>query len=110
MMMIDAMEGSEVGGKLVKDVRFADDQGMVAGSEGGLHKLMNGLNRTAKEYDMKANIKKTKVMKVSRKVEGVIKREIKTSNGRATYASNQRKELLSKKLNNDIKKRIIKAI
>src|SRR6218665_1018993 len=54
MMMIDAMEeidqGIKVGGKLVKDVRFADDQGMVAGSEGGLQKLMDGLNRTAKEY------------------------------------------------------------
>jgi len=76
MMMIDAMEeieeGIKVGGKLVKDVRFADDQGMVAGSEGGLQKLMDGLNRTAKEYDMKVNIKKTKVMKVSRKGEGVI--------------------------------------
>ena len=29
------------------------------------------MNRTAKEYDMKVNIKKTKVMKVSRKGEGV---------------------------------------
>ena len=33
MMMIDAMEeiedGIKVGGKLVKDVRFADDQGLV---------------------------------------------------------------------------------
>src|SRR6218665_130583 len=67
MMMIDAMEeieeGIKVVGKLVKDVRFADDQGMVAGSEGGLQKLMDGLNRTAKEYDMKVNIKKTKIMK-----------------------------------------------
>src|SRR6218665_3820086 len=61
MMMIYAMEeieeGIKVGGKLLKDVRFADDQGMVAGSEGGLQKLMDGLNRTAKEYDMKVNIK-----------------------------------------------------
>src|SRR6218665_602216 len=73
MLMIDAMEeieeGIKVGGKLVKDVRFADDQGMVAGSEGGLQKLMDGLNRMAKEYDMKVNIKKKKVMKVSRKGE-----------------------------------------
>jgi len=76
MMMIDAMEeikeGIKVGGKLVKDVRFADDQGMTAASEGGLQKLMDGLNRTAKEYDMKVNIKKTKVMKVSRKGEDEI--------------------------------------
>ena len=46
MMMIDAMEEIEVGikveGKLVKDVRFADDHGMVAGSEEGLQKVMDG--------------------------------------------------------------------
>src|SRR6218665_2027180 len=65
-------EGIKVGGKLVKDVRFADDQEMIAGSEGGLQKLMDGLNRTAKEFDMKVNIKKTKVKKVSRKGEDVI--------------------------------------
>src|SRR6218665_3927494 len=126
MLMIDAMEeieeGIKVGGKLVKDVRFADDQGMVAGSEGGLQKLMDELNRTAKEYDMKENIKKTKVMKLSRKGEGVInitidgeileqveqfryvgalitidgrcEIEIKTRMGMAKNAFNQRKELL----------------
>ena len=36
-MMIEAMEdieeGARVGGQLVKDVKFADDQGMVASSE-----------------------------------------------------------------------------
>ena len=45
---------------------------MVAASEGGLQKLMYGLNRTAEDYDIKVNTKKTKVMKVSRKGEGVI--------------------------------------
>src|SRR6218665_820197 len=99
---------------------------------------MDGLNRTAKEYDMKVNIIKTKVMKVSRKGEGVInitidgeiieqverfrylralitsdyrsETEIKTRIGMAKNAFNQRKELLSKNLNKDIKKEIIKAI
>ena len=54
MVMIDAMEeieeGSKVGKKLVTDVRFANDQGTVAASEGCLQKLMDGLDRTAKEY------------------------------------------------------------
>jgi len=140
--MIDAMEeieeGIKVGGKLVKDVRFADDQGMAAASEGGLQKLMDGLNRTAKEYDMKVNMKKTKVMKVLRKGEGEInitideetleqidrfrylgalitsdgrcETEIKTRIGMAKNAFNQRKEFLSKSLNKDRKKRIVKAI
>ena len=69
-MMTDAMdeveEGIKVGGKLLKDVRFADDQGMIAGTERGLQKIMDSLNTTAEQYGMKINIKKTKVMRVSR--------------------------------------------
>jgi hypothetical protein len=69
-MMMEAMEGIEegikIGGNLLKDVRFADDQGMIAGSEFGLQKIMDGLYTTALKYDMKINIKKTKVMRVSR--------------------------------------------
>ena len=45
--MVDAMEemeeGVKVGGNLLSDVRFADDQGMVADSELGLQRLMDGL-------------------------------------------------------------------
>ena len=63
-MMMEAMEdideGVMVGGKLLKDVRFADDQGMVADSEDGFQKLMDGLVKAATSYDMKINIKKTK--------------------------------------------------
>jgi len=56
-----------VGGKLLKDVRFADDQQMVASSESGLQKIMDSLHETAERYGMEINIKKTKVMRVSRK-------------------------------------------
>lgn len=34
--MEEIEDGIKVGWKLVKNVRFADDQGMVAASEGGL--------------------------------------------------------------------------
>ena len=51
-------EGIRIEGKLLKDVRFADDQGMVAGSEVGLQKIMDDLNATALKYGMKINIKK----------------------------------------------------
>jgi hypothetical protein len=68
-MMMVAKEGIEegikIGGNLLKDVRFADDQGMIAGIEFGLQKIMDGLYITALKYDMKINIKKTKVMRVS---------------------------------------------
>jgi hypothetical protein len=50
-MMLKAMEGiSEgvrVGGNLIKDGRFADDQGIVAGTAQGLQKMMDGLTSTA---------------------------------------------------------------
>ena len=64
-MINEAMEGIDegikVGGKLLKDVRFADDQGMVASSESGLQKIMDSLHETAGRYGMKINIKKTTV-------------------------------------------------
>ena len=60
MMMIEAMEDVEEG------VKFADDQGMVAQTEKGLQTIMDALSKTGKEYDMKINVKKTKVMRVCR--------------------------------------------
>ena len=67
VMMIDTledMEGVSVEGQLVSDVRFAEDQGMVAGTEMGLQRLMNKLNDTAMNFDMKINVQKTKTMVV----------------------------------------------
>src|SRR3954463_9747568 len=53
-----------MGGQLVTDVRFADDQGMVAGTEMGLQRLMNKLNETAKNFGMKINVQETKTMEI----------------------------------------------
>ena len=52
----------------MRDVRFADDQGMMASTGKGLQKIMDRLYmyETAKAYDMKINVNKTKVIKVSR--------------------------------------------
>ena len=59
-MMIEALEdmeeGVSVGGKLVSDVRFADNQCMVAGTEMGLQRLMNKLNVTAKNFGVNLNV------------------------------------------------------
>ena len=51
---------------MLTDIRFADDQGMVAETEQGLQNIMNRVNDVSKEYGMKINIKKTKVMRVSK--------------------------------------------
>src|SRR5215469_16988953 len=38
-------EGVLIGGRMLKDVRFDDDQAMVSNSSEGLQRLMDGLNR-----------------------------------------------------------------
>ena len=61
-----------MGGKMVKALRFADDQAMMAGSQEGLQLMMDRLNSISMDYDMKINIKKTKVMKISKRGEETI--------------------------------------
>ena len=141
-MMIEAMENIEagivVGGQLISDVRFADDQGMVASTEEGLQKLMNKLNDTAKKYNMKINVQKTKAMVVTRdgggevniKIDGqrleqvtnfkylgsIISEDgrnlvdIKTRIVLAKQAFNNRKELLTKQMKKPLKKRMIRTL
>ena len=69
-MMKDALgnveEGVIVGGRLLKDVRFADDQAMVSNTNEGLQRLMDRLVEAAEEYGMKVNVKKTKTMVISK--------------------------------------------
>ena len=50
----------------MKSVRFADDQAMIATSEAGLQRMMDKTNVVVEEYGMRMNVKKTKVMCISR--------------------------------------------
>src|SRR6476469_2531471 len=136
MMMKETLEnveeGIRVGGELIKDVKYADAQGMVADTEAGLHSLMDSLNTTVKHYDMKINIKKTKAMGVSgnwgervnitvegQSVEQVSKfrylgslisedsrclDDVKTRIGMAKDAFNKRKEMLTRSIRVDLRK------
>ena len=54
-------------GKIVNMIRCVDDKAVVAVSQKGLQELMNRLSAVTKEYGMKINVKKTKVMCVSQK-------------------------------------------
>jgi hypothetical protein len=141
-VMVEAMEGVEEGikvnGKTLNDVRFADDQGMVAGSEEGLQTLIDRLSVTAERYGMRINAKKTKVMRVSRKTGGKLNITINgnmieqvqsfkylgstmTEDGRcesevkirialAKEAFSKRKELLTKKFKKRVKKKLVKTL
>ena len=48
-------------------IRYTDDNAVVAVSQKRLQELMNGLNAVMKEYGMKINVKKIKVMCISQK-------------------------------------------
>jgi hypothetical protein len=141
MMMVEALgdveEGVLVGGELIKDIKFADDQAIVASREKGLQKLMDSINAEAKRYDMKINAKKTKVMRISReeggiditidgqKIEQVRKfqylgswitddgkceTEVKARIAMAKAAFHKRRELFTKKMSRKVKKKIIKTL
>ena len=70
-MLRDALsgvnEGIRVGGHLIKTVRFADDQATLASSVKGLQLMMGKMQESAGEYDMKINVKKTKVKKICKR-------------------------------------------
>ena len=59
-VMEDMEEGVKVGVYLLRDVRLADVQGMVASTEKGFREEIDRLIGTAKLYKMKINGKKTK--------------------------------------------------
>ena len=130
--------GIKVGGTLVKALRFADDQAMLAGTQEGLQQMMEHLERTSKEYGMKINSKKTKVMKISRKKKTTVRiiingerieqveefcylgsvvttdakchSEIRRRIAMGKEAFMKRKELLRGGLSRNLKKRMIKTL
>jgi len=124
---------------MLTDVKFADDQGMVAETEEGLQNLMDALHDKGKNYDMKINVKKTKVMRVSKNKEGTplhitidgetveqVKQfrylgalisedgtseaEVRTRIAMAKDAFNKKRELLTKRMSTSLKKRVIKTV
>ena len=59
--------GILVGLRIINTVRYADDKAVVANSQKGLQQLMDNLNKVTREFGIKINVKKTKVMCISRK-------------------------------------------
>ena len=131
-------DGITVGGNLIQSIRFADDQAVTADSNEGLKRLMDALSKSCKDYDMRINKKKTKVMRVCRgtdksvniTVDGIhieqehelqylgsvlsedayCSKKIKRRFAMGKAAFNQRKELMCKGLNMDLRKRIMKVL
>ena len=62
-------EGVSIGGRRISNLRYTDDTGITAKSERELQVLANRVNEEGKHFEMKMNIKKTKTMVISQKVE-----------------------------------------
>ena len=76
-MITEALEnnsdGIKIGGELVAAVRYADDQAMMSHTNAGLQRIMDALNDAGTDYGMKINIKKTKLMRISKQPGKVVK-------------------------------------
>lgn len=59
-------DGIKVNGVNISTIRYADDTVLLADSDVGLQRLMDNINAACEEYGMSINIKKTKVMIISR--------------------------------------------
>ncbi|KAI5726285.1 hypothetical protein M8J77_026528 [Diaphorina citri] len=59
--------GLKINGEIVNNLRYADDTLLIASSEEDLKYLLTNLFQVCQKYGMKINMKKTKVMCVSKK-------------------------------------------
>ena len=62
------MKCVNVGGTNYNNLRYADDTALLAGNEKELSELISKINEVGKQFGMKNNIKKTKAMVVSKKL------------------------------------------
>ena len=136
--MEDVKDGITVGDHLIKAVRFADDQAMVAHSKEGLQNIMSKLNEVVVLYKMKINEKKTKVMMIGKEEaeqiritingntleqvhqfkylgsllseDGRSEKEIRARIAMAKNAFNRHQKLLSSNLEKNLKKRLVKSL
>ncbi|KAI5742924.1 hypothetical protein M8J77_012730 [Diaphorina citri] len=59
-------QGLLLNGRLINNLRYADDLVLLSSSRNGLIDLLKNLFESSKKYNMKINIKKSKVMRISK--------------------------------------------
>jgi len=62
----DSTSGSSIGGRLVNNLRYADDVAIITESQHDLQTILDQINTESKNYDLFMNVKKTKVMVCSK--------------------------------------------
>ena len=61
------MKGVTVGGRNINNLCYADDTVLLAENEADLQNLLNVIREKSTEYGLNMNVKKTKVMVISKK-------------------------------------------
>lgn len=69
IIMRDALEednttGFKIGGRTISHLRYADDTVLIATSADELQTLINQVNQAGKGYNLRLNVKKTKIMRI----------------------------------------------
>ena len=63
---MDELEGVNIGGHNINNLRYADDTVLLAENQEQLQKVVDQVNTSGKEYGMRMNSKKTKIMNITR--------------------------------------------
>jgi len=63
---LDGLGNFKVGGQIIQIVKYADDLMLMAKEETVLQGMIDKLIETGRNYDMEINVKKIKVMRISR--------------------------------------------
>lgn len=66
----------KVGGRIITNLRYADDVVLIAVSMNGLQDLVNKVNLTSNRFGLPLNASKTKIMKISKNENGNDKEQI----------------------------------
>ena len=59
---IETIQEITIGGRMINNLRYADDTTLITGNLDDLKILINAIKKTSKKAGLKLNIKKTKVM------------------------------------------------
>ena len=59
---IETIQEITIGGRMINNLRYADDTILITGNLDDLKILINAIKNTSKKAGLKLNIKKTKVM------------------------------------------------
>jgi len=62
MVMTETLDGFQIGGRIVTNLRYADDIILLATSEAELKELVDRLDRVSRKYSLHINVVKTKVI------------------------------------------------